>query len=191
MRRRRDRRGRPRQAQARRRATTLAGRAAPSDEGTPQLRRAKIRTTTRPDIEVNGAGVLYGRGHLDAQQYDTLGMVMMWLQRMQRAWGGLGGCHALWLSIVGALVPTGYIRVQSATVEGLSDGARRALMAAVRRLDGSRDLVVSLAEGRAPPIVLRAVEDRLTTPDKVELERLRLGLDHLAGRRGATRRDHD
>jgi hypothetical protein len=181
-----ERRGRPRQANARRQATTLASRRAPDHLGTTELRRRKIRATTRPDVEVNGAGMLYGRGHLDAQQYDTLGMVMLWLQRLARAWGGLGGCRALWLSIAGALVPTGYIRVQSATMEGLSDGARRALMAAVRRLDGSRDLVVGLAEGQVPPLVLRAIEDRLTTPDKIELERLRQGLDALAGRRGAT-----
>jgi hypothetical protein len=31
--------------------------------------------------------------------------------------------------------------------------------------------------------VLRAIEDRLTRADKVELECLRTGLDHLAGRR--------
>jgi hypothetical protein len=43
--------------------------------------------------------------------------------------------------------------------------------------------VVSLAEGRAPPIVLRAIEDRLTRTDQEELVRLRAGLDHLAGRR--------
>jgi hypothetical protein len=67
-RRRLDRRGRPRKADAARRRTTVAGRAPDRDEGTTELRRRKIRATTRPDLEVNGAGALYGRGHLDAQQ---------------------------------------------------------------------------------------------------------------------------
>jgi hypothetical protein len=90
MRRRRDRRGRPRQANARRRATTLAGRAAPPDEGTPQLRRRKIRATSRPDLEIDSIGVLFGRGHLDAQQYDALGLISAWLRRAALAWGGEG-----------------------------------------------------------------------------------------------------
>jgi hypothetical protein len=189
MRHRRDKRGTPRNALAKRRQTTLAGRRAPDDLGTSELRRAKIRATTRSDIEINGGGVLYGRGHLDAQQFDTLATVVLWLQRLQRGWAGAGGCHALWLTILGAAVPTGFVRPENAIASGLADNARRQLVRALRQLDGSRSLVVSLAEGQAPPIVLRAFEDRLTTPDKIELERLRFGLDALAGRRGATRSD--
>jgi hypothetical protein len=181
-RRRLERRGRPRKANARSRATTLAGRRAPDDLGTTELRHRKIRATTRSDIEVNGAGALYGRGHLDAQQYDTLGTILLWLERLARGWAGTGGCHALWMSITGALVPTGFVRPENATASGLADGARRQLERALRRLDGSRELVVALAEGRAPPIVLHAIEDQLTRTDKVELERLRQSLDHLAGR---------
>jgi hypothetical protein len=189
MRHRRDKRGTPRNALAKRRQTTLAGRRAPDDLGTSELRRAKIRATTRSDIEINGGGVLYGRGHLDAQQFDTLATVVLWLQRLQRGWAGTGGCHALWLTILGAAVPTDFVRPENAIASGLADNARRRLVRALRQLDGSRSLVVSLAEGQAPPIVLGAVEDRLTTPDKIELERLRFGLDALAGRRGAARND--
>jgi hypothetical protein len=116
-------------------------------------------------------------------KYDTLATVVLWLERLARGWGGTGGCHALWLTIVGALVPTAFVRPQNATVAGLADSARRALERALRRLDGSRELVIALAEGQAPPIVLRAIENRLNRTDEAELGRLRDGLDYLAGRR--------
>jgi hypothetical protein len=185
-RRRLERRGRPKKANARRRATTVAGRRTPDDLGTSELRGRKIRATTRPDVEINGAGVLYGRGHLDAQQYDVLSTVTLWLEHLARGWGGLGGVHALWLSIVGAMVPTASVQPQNTTAAGLADGARRQLVRALHRLDGSRDLVIALAEGQTPSLVLRAIEDRLTRTDEADLVRLRDGLDHLAGR-GARR----
>lgn len=62
-------------------------------------------------------------------------------------------------------------------------------MPALRQLDGSKNLVVALAEGWAPPIVLRAIEDRIASADEAALVRLRAALDHLAGRCGATRDD--
>jgi hypothetical protein len=168
---------------AKRRATTLAGRRPELDTGTQELRARKLRATTKSNLEISGAGVLLGRDLIDIDQYNVLTMVTMWLERLARGWGGTGGCHGLWLTIVGALVPTASVQPQNATVAGLADGARRQLERALRRLDGSRDLVIALAEGQAPPIVLRAIKDRLTRADKVELVRLRDGLDHLAGRR--------
>jgi hypothetical protein len=190
-RRRLERRGRPRKAIAKRRATTTAGRRPEIDKGSDELRQRKLRATTQDNVEINGMGVLFGRGLIDAQQYDVLTTVTMWLERLMRGWGGLGGVTGLWYSIVGAATPTpGYIRPVNDVTSGLADGARRQLLRALQRLDGSRALIVALCEGQAPPIVLRAVEDRLTPPDKVELERLRTGLDALAGRRSATRSDH-
>jgi hypothetical protein len=47
------------------------------------------------------------------------------------------------------------------------------------RLNDSRDLVVALAEGRIPPLVLRALEDRLTGGDYDALAELRAGLDRM------------
>jgi hypothetical protein len=184
--RRRDRRGRPRQAQARRRATTVAGRAAPPDEGTPQLRRRKIQATSRPDLEIDSVGVLFGRGHLDAHQYDALGLISTWLRRAARAWGGKdGSCEGLWHAITGALVSTGFAPVPASGGNfGLGDQARRALQRACRTLDGSRRLIIGLAEGGAPPLVLHVLEGKVTPADKIELDRLRFGLDALAGRRG-------
>jgi hypothetical protein len=61
--------------------------------------------------------------------------------------------------------------------------ARRQLVRALRQLDGSRDLVIDLAEGRAPPVVLHVLERRLLRQDEAELDRLRAGLDPEAGRR--------
>jgi hypothetical protein len=53
----------------------------------------------------------------------------------------------------------------------------------LRTLDGSRDLVVALAEGRIPDVVLHVVDDALSTADNRQLERLRASLDQLAGKR--------
>jgi hypothetical protein len=63
---------------------------APDDPGTPELLRRKVRATSRPDLDVDGAGTLYGRGLIDVTQYDTLATVMLWLQ-LERAWAGTGG----------------------------------------------------------------------------------------------------
>jgi hypothetical protein len=179
---RRDRRGRPRKADAKRRATTLAGRAPNRDEGTTELRRRKKQATARPDLEINAASVLFGRGLLSPEQYDILSTVTLWLQRLARGWGGLGGVTGLWYSITGAAVPTGFVRPQNATVSGLADSARRQLVRALRQLDGSRDLVVALAEGQVPPLIAHVLEVRMTHADEAELARLREGLDRLAGR---------
>jgi hypothetical protein len=165
----------------------LAGRRAPDDLGTTELRRRKIRATTRPDLEIDGAGVLYGRGHLDAEQYDTLGTIVMWLQRLARGWAGLGGVTGLWCSIVGAATPApGYIRPMNDVTSGLADGARRQLDRALRQLDGSRNLVVSLAENRVPPLVVHVIEGRLSEEDEADLARLQGSLDRLTGRHRST-----
>jgi hypothetical protein len=127
------RRGRPRQAQARRRATTLAGRRAPDDLGTEQLRRRKVRATSRPDLEISGAGVLLGRDLIDIEQYTVLMTITMWLERLMRGWAGVGGVTGLWHSITGAAVPTGFVRPPNDVSSGLADGARRQLVRALQR----------------------------------------------------------
>jgi hypothetical protein len=110
-------------------------------------------------------------------------MIVLWLERLARGWGGLGGVTGLWYSITGAAVPTAFFRPTNDTSSGLADGARRALGRALRQLDGSRALIVALAENEVPPLVLRVLDGKLTPADQVELDRLRTGLDHLAGRR--------
>ena len=69
----------------------------------------------------------------------------------------------------------------------MADYARDRLARACRHLDGSRALVIALAEGAAPPIVRRVVEHRMTPADSETLENLRQGLDRIARRR--TRRE--
>jgi hypothetical protein len=44
-------------------------------------------------------------------------------------------------------------------------------------------LVTEIAEGRVPPLIIRAVERRLTREDGAELDRLRAELDRITGRR--------
>jgi hypothetical protein len=183
------RRGRPSQANARRRATTLAGRRAPDDTGTSELRARKMRATTRDNLEISGAGVLLGRDLIDLEQYNVLTTITLWIERLMRGWAGLGGVTGLWYSITGAAVPTAFFRPTNDPASGLADGARRQLERALRRLDGSRDLVVALADNRVPPLVLRVLDGKLNRADKVELERVRLGLDHIAGRRSRQARN--
>ena len=87
--RRRDRRGRPRKANARRRATTVAGRAPPP--GSRLARAGRPQACASPDARISrstGAAVLFGHDHLDRAQYDTLGRITELLQRVARAWGG-------------------------------------------------------------------------------------------------------
>jgi hypothetical protein len=183
------RRGRPRLAQARRRATTRAGRRGEVviDGGTEELRRRKRLATTRVDVEMNAAGTLFGRGYLDAQQYDTLALIALWLQRAARAWGGRdGSCEGLWATIIGAMTATGFVAapITANAAWGLADAARRQLMRACRELDGSRDLIIGLAEGRTPPLVVHVLEGRLSAADENQLALLRIGLDRIALRAG-------
>jgi len=178
-------RGRPRRANAKRRQTTVAGRRGEADTGTEELRRRKRRVTGREDLELTGAAVLFAHEHLDRQQFDTLGVVTVLLQQAARGWGGRdGSVSGLWEAITGALVRTGF--ASTPIGDGgfsLADGARRRLARLVRTLDGSRDLVIDLAEGRVPPLVLHVLERRLDHADEDTLDRLRTGLDSIAGRR--------
>jgi hypothetical protein len=63
----------------------------------------------------------------------------------------------------------------------IADQARRRLQRMCRRLDGSRELVISLAEGKVPGIVVHVIERRLTAADAESLERLRRSLDAIGG----------
>jgi hypothetical protein len=52
-----------------------------------------------------------------------------------------------------------------------------------RELDGSRDLIIGLAEGRVPPLVVHILKGPLSDEDEDELARLREGLDRIGRRR--------
>jgi hypothetical protein len=175
------RRGRPRKIDAKRRRTTVLGRAPEVDQGTVQLRAHKRAATRREDLEISAAAVLFGHDLIDRQQFDTLAEITLWLETMARAWGGLGGVTGLWYAITGAAVPTGFVRREDAGLAGLADQARRRLQRICRRLDGSRALVLDLAEGRIPAIVVHVLERDLTAADAEVLERLRRSLDAISG----------
>jgi hypothetical protein len=178
-------RGRPRKLDAKRRRTTLAGRAPDPDTGSAILRARKRMVTGREDLEITGAAVLFGHDLIDRTQYDTLGVVTEMLQRLARAWGGRdNSLHGLWSAILAAASSPGF--VPAPVGDGKSspaDSARRRLERLCRKLDGSRDLVITLAEGRTPDIVVRVLDRSLTVADAVALERLRQSLDDIAGDR--------
>jgi hypothetical protein len=165
---------------AKRRFTTRFGRKygyEPADRGSAELRRKKRTATGREDVELTPAGVLYGHGHLDNVQYSALGYVTLTLQRIARSFGRGSSPAGLWSAILGALTKT---TPGSEPVIG-DQGARLALERTLRRLDGSRDLVLELAaEDTLPPICIRASERRLTPRDLVQLELLRKGLDGIS-----------
>jgi len=171
------RRGRRPDPNARRRQTTRAGRRGEIDRGTSALRRKKRALTSREDVELSGPGVLFGHQLIDRHQYDVLGCVTVLLRRIARACGRTTSPAGLWSALLAAASRTA---PSGEPVIG-DHGARRALERICRQLDGSRALVVQLAdEHQLPPVCLRAVEGRLTPRDEVQLELLRRGLDGLS-----------
>jgi hypothetical protein len=89
----------------------------------------------------------------------------------------------LWHAITGAAVRTGFVLPQDAVRAGLADGARRRLERVCERLDGSRELVIELAEGKVPELVLHVIEHTMAKADAESLERLRRSLDDIGGER--------
>ena len=164
---------------AKRRFTTRFGRKHGyelADRGSELLRQKKRELISREDVEMTPAGVLYGLGHLDREQYDKLGCVTGLLRRIARGFGRDASPAGLWLALVAAASRT---RPSMPTIAG-DRGARDALTWICRRLDGSRELVLELAtETVLPPICLRAAERRLTPRDAVQIELLRRGLDTI------------
>jgi hypothetical protein len=176
------RRGRKYNPNSKRNQTTRAGRRGEVDEGSPLLIQKKVRLTGRGDCELDGSGVLFGRGLIDRQQYDELGLVTLLLRRVAAAMGRGTSVAGLWSAIIAAASWSGY------TLPLLGDmNARRTLERMCGCLNGSRALVIDLAEGRLPPIVLRAATQRLLPEDATALEELRAGLDDLAAPRRSPR----
>jgi hypothetical protein len=130
----------------------------------------------REDVELTGPGILFGHEHLDRYQYDTLGYVTLLLRRVACGFGRDASPAGVWAAIVAAASRT----PPGAPVIIGDYGARDRLARICQRLDGSRDLVLELAEeGRMPPICVRAAEHRLTPRDVIQLELLRKGLDGI------------
>jgi hypothetical protein len=129
---------------------------------------------------MSATGILFGHQLLDRYQYDTLGYVTLLLRRIARSFGRDASPSGVWAAIVAAASRT----PPGAPVIIGDYGARDTLARICRRLDGSRDLVLELAEegGPLPPICVRAAEHRLTPRDLVQLELLRQGLDGISPR---------
>jgi hypothetical protein len=143
------------------------------------LRAKKRVATSREDVEMTPAGVLYGFGHLDNAQYSALGWVTQLLRRIARSFGRDASPSGVWAALLAAAS-----RTPPSALPIIGDyGARDTLARICRRLDGSRDLVLELAEeGPMPPICVRVAEHRLTYEDEGALTRLRDGLDRISGR---------
>lgn len=172
------RRGRPYNPDAKRHRTTREGRRTgidPIDPGAELLLAKKRRVTGgRTDLEINAASVLLGHELITREQYDRLGAVTQWLRLAARAWGGANGSVAgLWSGIVASLSRAR----TTGTVPDGADWARLRLAKALNRLNGSRELVIELAEGRVPPLVVRVLLRAMTASDEEELAALRDGLD--------------
>jgi hypothetical protein len=128
---------------------------------------------------MTAAGILFGHELLDRYQYDALGWITVLLRRIARSCGRDASPAGVWAAIVAAASRT----PPSAPVIIGDYGARDTLARICRRLDGSRGLVLELAEeGQVPPICVRAAERRLTPRDLIQLQLLRRGLDGISPR---------
>jgi hypothetical protein len=174
-----EKRGRPRQP--------LVRPAGEPDQGTSELRRRKRQATTQVDVELTAAGILFGRDLLDRQQYDRLDEVTSLLRLLARNLGPRPDAVAgLWAALTGAMIGRGL--VTPASVGPLAPIAQRKLARMLERLDGSRDLVIAIAENRPVRLVAHALAGRLDGADYVNLELLKTGLDRVASKGGGTRR---
>ena len=175
-------RGRPRQAKARRRETTRAGRSSAPDKGTPQLRHRKRQATGgREDLEATPIATLFGYGLIDATQHDTLARIGEGLRRLAQSLGPkTDSVTGLWQALTGAAT-SAQGRVPDAVRPG-ADHARHVVARLTRKLNGSYTLVMELAANRAPSLVMHALEGRLTAADHGDLALLRSNLDRVAGR---------
>jgi hypothetical protein len=100
---RRERRGRPQKANAKRRQTTTGARAPPIDRGTAELRRRRVQVTGQPELPDDLLGALYGRGVVDLEAY-TAGREFAALVRLVRLGLGLteGSAAGTWRTILAA-----------------------------------------------------------------------------------------
>ena len=171
---RRDRRGRPRKAGSRYRATTAAGRRPIEivDLGTPELRAQREAATSRRDLPNDLLGALYGRALIDLDGYNA-GLAVAGLVRTVRLSLGLteASAAAQWRNILSAHAG-GTMTLLAGSHSG-AEGARRILARIKREL------------GRAAwRAVADAVDNAWPAPQVFAgwLVNLRLGLKHLARR---------
>jgi hypothetical protein len=115
-RRRLERRGRPRQVDAKRRRTTAAGRAVDRDLGSPELivRKARAGNGSAAPVElVDVAGILLAHHLIEPDEWGALRLLASWLGQFRRGFGlREASVNGLWSALTsgvrgGAVQPTG------------------------------------------------------------------------------------
>lgn len=80
-------RGRPRKLEAKRRATTRAGRARETDLGTDEVRRLRRVLNGREDLAADPLSALFARDLIDKHQYDAARRYAALTEIMRHGWG--------------------------------------------------------------------------------------------------------
>jgi hypothetical protein len=117
--------------------------------------------------------VLFGRDLVDAEQRDVLGEITATLRFLAYQLGPTPEAVArIWRQLTGALIPA-----RSGGTRGagpMADIAVRRMQRILNRLNGSRDLVIALAEGRrVPRLVEHILDGKLDDADLADLEAIR------------------
>jgi hypothetical protein len=111
---------------------------------------------------------------IDRRQFDTVSFIASLLRPEARGRGlPVAG---LWAQVLGSGIKTPF----ASTIVVVGDErATRALEAICQPCNGSRSLLVALANGEAPPVVARALGRQMIATDYIALAELRRNLDHI------------
>ena len=164
-------RGRPRLATARRRATTCAGRLSPEDLGSPELikRKARVANGSAVPVElVDTAGILLAHHLIETEELLILRLVASWLHQVRVAFGlPAGSPGGLWAAITTGQRGGGWAATLSATSKGGGDRALFRLaelyahFAGLAQLDRLA-LVMRIAAGETAPANRRTLGELCT-----------------------------
>ena len=144
---RRAKRGRPYDPNARRHQTTRAGRRGEVDRGSSRLREKKRAATSREDVEMTPAGVLYGFGHIDNVQYSALGWITHLLRRIACSFGRDASPSGVWAALLAAAsrTPPGALPI-------IGDyGAHLAIALTMAHLDGNGNFTSTFVVNEPTP----------------------------------------
>ena len=182
--------GRPADPNARRRATTRAGRrgeVAVIDRGSLELRRLRRRLTGDSDLPVDPLGVLLGRGLISQANYHTGRGIAEVIERVRQRLGvGQLSVQATWLAIIAG---AGAIRGDSAGPSAASERWAVGQMARYARAIGEgAETLFDVCSGVWIPsgikgnrcIVRAARNESLTPPERSLIDLLGRGLDAAA-----------
>jgi hypothetical protein len=156
-RRRLERRGRPRKANAKRRQTTTAGRRAPDDHGSPELaaRKRRVANGSAEPVELRDvSGILCAHHLIEAEELATLRLLAQWLRALALAHHiGQAPPGGLWSALTSGAGFTGWFVPPAGSARGADRAAFRLAelfqhFAELRALDQlALVLRVALAEG--------------------------------------------